>query len=56
MARYKVGVKEIHMNYIEIEADSEEDAKVCVRAGQGESVGTKFLRNLPMDTWPIEKT
>ena len=41
--------------YIEVEADSEADAKVSVRSGEGESAGIKFLENMPIDKWTVEE-
>ena len=55
MPKYKVGIKEIHINCIEVEADSKADAKVSVRSGEGESVGIKFLENMPIDKWTVEE-
>jgi len=55
MSKYIVRVKEIYVNYVEIEADSEEDAKTLVKNGGGESAGVRYLETENSDSWTVSK-
>jgi hypothetical protein len=56
MAKFTVTRPEIHLCYIEIEADSKEDALAKVKEGEGQEGQTDFLRSMePYEfDWDVE--
>lgn len=57
MAKYLVTVKEVWAAYIEVEADSEEQAIELVRfQGEGEIVDTEYLETQETDSWEVEES
>jgi len=55
MSKYIIRVKEVYINFIEIEADSEKDAIESVKNGGGESTGVRFFKTENSDSWTVLK-
>lgn len=56
MPKYLVGRREVHVAYVEIEADSPEEAISSVADGNGdESDFFEYSHTLDPDTWTAEK-
>lgn len=51
MKTYTVTVKEIHDSYVEVEADSPEEAIAKVADGEGCEVDCEFNSTLDSSTW-----
>jgi hypothetical protein len=56
MKKYIVAVKEVHSQFISVEAENEEDAVRVVLKGEGDyDDGTEFVETLPKETWIISE-
>jgi hypothetical protein len=57
MAKYIVAVREIHIQLVEVEAETEEDAKQVVRDGDGDYLdGTlEYSDTMNSETWTVDK-
>lgn len=53
--KYTITVKEVHDSYVEIEADSPEQAIEKVKAGEGEEVSIEYNRTLDSETWNVHE-
>ena len=53
---YLVGIKEVHVNYVEVVATSEEEAKdKAAEAAWGDEIFQEFSHTLSSETWTIEE-
>ena len=57
METYIVNVREVHIQPVEVEASSEEEAIQEVKDGEGEYMDDllKYSHTLNSDTWTVEK-
>lgn len=54
MAKYIVRVREVHISYREVVAESPEHALQAVQENNGEETLCEYSHNLPVDTWDVE--
>lgn len=54
-AKYTVAVREVHILYVDVEADSEEQAMKIVQDGGGDYGQSEYQRTLGTETWTIDK-
>ena len=56
MPRYIVGVKEVHIHKIQVEANSEDEAKMIVKDGAGEYIDheLEYDHTLDDEDWTVE--
>ena len=52
---YHVGVREVQVATYEVEADTEEDAKLKVWNGARNLIMTEYSHDLDSDTWSVEE-
>jgi hypothetical protein len=57
MKKFRVLVREVHVQWVEIESTSEEEAKDRVQQGEGEIVegSLEYSHTLDSDTWTVEE-
>ena len=55
MATYHVGIREVHINTVEVEADTPEEAKKKARESQADSILLEYSHTLDPDTWSVSK-
>ena len=61
MSKFRIGVREVHVHWYDVECDTEEEATQIVRdyAGDDERVEdaeyVEYSHNLARDTWSVEK-
>ena len=53
--RYTVTVKEIYDSYVEIEAESPEEALKKVRGGEGDEVDQEYYSTMDSSTWDVSE-
>lgn len=53
--RFLVGVREVHVSTMEIEAESPEEAMRLVKDGAGREVMCEYSHTLDPDLWTVEK-
>ncbi len=53
MKTYTVTVREKYDSYVEIEANSPEEALEKVKNGEGREVACEYNSTLPSDTWNV---
>lgn len=52
--KFVVGVKEVHTQYVTVEAETVEEAVKLVEDGKGEEASkTKYEYALPVDKWTV---
>ena len=54
MPRYTVRVREVHVAYFEIDANTPDDAVQAVVDGGGELVNTEYSHTLDRNVWDVE--
>ena len=55
MAKFLIGVREMHIQYVEIEADNAESAKDLIRQGEGTERDLEYSCTLDTDEWTVNK-
>jgi len=55
MATYLVGIREVHVSTVEVEADSEEEALEIAAEGESEEVMLEYSHTLSRGHFSIEK-
>ena len=57
MKRFRVMVREVHVQGVLVDAESEEDAKIKVAEGEGdyEDNSLEFSHSCDSDTWTVEE-
>jgi len=55
MAKFMIGVKEVHIQYIEIEADNGEEALDKVKQGEGTEKEIEYSCTLDSDEWYVNE-
>ncbi len=57
MPKYIVCVREVHIQMVEVEADSEESAKKAVQDGGGDFLDNalEYSHTLDPETWTVEE-
>ena len=58
MKTFNVGIREVHVRWFEVEAESEEAAKALVKDSAPEARDIEYLEysnELPCDTWFVEE-
>lgn len=55
MAKYLVGIREVHVWTVEVEAGSEEEALLVEKCEVGRDVMTEYSHTLDKETWSVEK-
>lgn len=56
MPKYLVSKREVHIYYVEVEADSPTEALSAVADGHGEPMGfTEYSHPLDPETWSVEE-
>ena len=48
-----VRVQEVHLQFVAIEANSPEEAKALVEAGEGNNAGMEYSHTLESDMWTV---
>ena len=54
MKTYIVGVREVHVSHMEVEANSPEEAVKKVVEGEGEETYLEYSHPLDKDLWTVE--
>jgi hypothetical protein len=57
MNKFRVGVREVHVHFYDVECDTEEEAKRLVDDFDDQVIDTDFVEyshNLRTDTWSVE--
>ena len=55
MAKFLIGVREMHIQYVEIEADNAEDAKDLIRQGEGTERSLEYSCTTDTEEWTVNK-
>jgi len=55
MKTYIVGVREVHVSHMEVEANSPEEAVKKVVEGEGEETYLEYSHPLDKDLWTVEE-
>jgi hypothetical protein len=53
--RFLVGVREVHVSTVEVEAESPEEAMRLVQDGDGEEIMREYSHTLDPDLWTVEE-
>ena len=53
--KYIVKIREVHISYLEIEAESHEEAISLVADGEGEQLLQEYSHTLDPDEWSVEE-
>lgn len=53
--RFLIGVREVHVSTMEVEAESPEAAVQMVKDGQGREIMCEYSHTLDSDLWTVEK-
>lgn len=58
MKKYLVGIREVHVNTVEVLAESEDDAKqkAKVAAAEDNSLGIEYSYTMDKDCWRVEES
>ena len=52
---YIVGIREVHVNLVEVEAESPEEATAAAADGAGDYLDLEFSHTLDTDEWTVEE-
>lgn len=55
MPKYHIGVREVHIAIMEINADSKEEAIISIQEGNGEEVSLEYSHTLDSNLWTVEE-
>lgn len=55
MKTYTITVKEIHDSYVEVEANSPEEALEKCKNGEGDEIAVEYVRTLDESTWNVHE-
>ncbi len=55
MTTYLIGVREVHVSTMKVEAETEDDAIEMIRDAAGEEVMCEYSHTLDSSTWSVEK-
>jgi len=56
MKKYLVGIREVHVNTVEVLAESEEEAKMKCRDGEFDEIELEYSHTLDPDLWTVEES
>jgi hypothetical protein len=56
MKTYLVGVREVHVSYMEVKANTPTDAFDMIRNGEGDEVSMDYSHTLDPETWTVEES
>jgi hypothetical protein len=52
--KYHVGIRQVHIQTLEVNAESEEDALAKVNDGEGEEIGVYHVEDFAPKTWTVK--
>lgn len=55
MAKYYIGIREVHVSTVVIEAESEEEALDSAAAGEGDEVMLEYSHTMGRDHFTVEE-